>query len=187
MLFYSLYLILIFRSIFLWRVVATPVIHVYTQICFDLFTIKFKVYQNKCKSGVPSVAQRFKRDTSTNHTDMTTSAANDTLHTELIEISKISFRVEMANTRLDYVNATNTPAQLFARMTVFTTMAFICVLLSIGIYVAHRCGKSPQSKTIWEKYWENICKCTTMSRMDERMDVLSHKITINWNLLNGYC
>lgn len=111
---------------------------------------QFKLQQNKCKNGV-SLPDRFKRDADTNHTDLTTSA-NDTLHTELIEISKISFRVVMANTKSDYVNATNTPAKLIARMAVFVTIAFVFMILSIGIYVAHRHGRWLRSKTMWEKY-----------------------------------
>lgn len=81
-----------------------------------------------------------------------TTFANGTADTELIEVSKISFRVEMGNTQSDYVNATNTPAHLFARMTVFATIAFVCVILGVGIYVAHRHDRLLRPKTIWEKY-----------------------------------
>lgn len=85
------------------------------------------------------------------HTNMTASA-NGTLNTELIEISKISFRVAMPDTHSDYVNATNTPAQLLARMAIFATIAFVCAIVLIGIYVAHRHGRLLRQKTIWEKY-----------------------------------
>lgn len=58
----------------------------------------------------------------------------------------------MANTQADYVNATNTPAMLFAKMTVLTTIAFVGAIILIGIYVAHRHGKLSRQRTIWEKY-----------------------------------
>lgn len=99
---------------------------------------------------------RLKRDTDTrNRTNSTQTSGvnNSTLNTELIEISQISFRVAMASgTQSDYVNATNTPAKklLFARMTIYTTIAFVCTILLIGIYIAHRHGTRLRQKTIWQ-------------------------------------